>query len=107
MSILSTVQAIQLGIESIEARTDIPSRKKEQAIKLLSSLEQSDWYQNWTKDSIIKALNDYKDIRSFTRKCIVNTASAGKFSSDRTIRQYADEIWHIKELPHHDGIRLW
>jgi starch phosphorylase len=50
------------------------------------------------------ALNDYKDIRSFTRKCIINTASAGKFSSDRTIRQYADEIWHIKELPHHDGI---
>ena len=61
MSILSTVQAIQLGIESIEARTDIPSRKKEQAIKLLSSLEQSDWYQNWTKDSIIKALNDYRE----------------------------------------------
>ena len=26
----------------------------------------------------------------------MNTASAGKFSSDRTIRQYADEIWHIK-----------
>lgn len=61
MSILSTVQAIQLGIESIEARTDIPPRKKEQAIKLLSSLEQSEWYQNWTKDSIIKALNDYRE----------------------------------------------
>ena len=58
-------------------------------------------------DRKMDALNDYKDIRSFTRKCIVNTASAGKFSSDRTIRQYADEIWHIKELPHHDGIRLW
>ena len=53
------------------------------------------------------ALNDYKDIRAFSRKCIINTASAGKFSSDRTIRQYADEIWHIKELPHHDGIKLW
>ena len=33
----------------------------EQAIKLLSSLEQSDWYQNWTKESIIKALNDYRE----------------------------------------------
>ena len=54
-----------------------------------------------------EALNDYKDLRTFARKCIVNTASAGKFSSDRTIRQYADEIWHIKELPHHDGIKLW
>ncbi len=58
-------------------------------------------------DRKLDALNDYKDSRAFARKCIVNTASAGKFSSDRTIRQYADEIWHIKELPHHDGIRLW
>lgn len=58
-------------------------------------------------DRKLDALNDYKDIRAFTRKCINNTASAGKFSSDRTIRQYADEIWHIKELPHHDMIKLW
>ena len=58
-------------------------------------------------DRKLDALNDYQDSRAFARKCIVNTASAGKFSSDRTIRQYADEIWHIKELPHHDGIRLW
>ena len=28
----------------------------------------------------------------------MNVASAGKFSSDRTIRQYADEIWHIKPV---------
>ena len=55
----------------------------------------------------LDALNDYKDLRAFSRKCIINTANAGKFSSDRTIRQYADEIWHIKELPHHDGIKLW
>ena len=61
MSILSTLQAIQLGIESIEARSDIPARKKEQAIKLLSSLEKSDWYKNWSKESVIKALNDYKE----------------------------------------------
>ncbi len=58
-------------------------------------------------DRKMDALNDYKNIRAFTRKCIVNTASAGKFSSDRTIRQYANEIWHIQELPHHDGIKLW
>ena len=58
-------------------------------------------------DRKMDALNDYKDIRSFTRKCIANTASAGKFSSDRTIKQYAEEIWHIKPLPHHDGIKLW
>ena len=28
----------------------------------------------------------------------MNVASAGKFSSDRTIRQYAEEIWHINPV---------
>ena len=32
----------------------------------------------------------------WARKALVNVARAGKFSSDRTIREYADEIWHVK-----------
>ena len=36
------------------------------------------------------------DRMTFGRKCLMNVASAAKFSSDRTIRQYAEEIWHIK-----------
>ncbi len=44
----------------------------------------------------MKANHDYKDRMAFGRKCLVNVASAAKFSSDRTIRQYAEEIWHIK-----------
>ena len=40
--------------------------------------------------------HDYADRLAFGRKCLMNVASAAKFSSDRTIRQYADEIWHIK-----------
>ena len=39
---------------------------------------------------------DYADRMAFGRKCLWNVASAAKFSSDRTIRQYAEEIWHIK-----------
>jgi starch phosphorylase len=39
---------------------------------------------------------DYKDRLAFGRKCLMNIASGAKFSSDRTIRQYADEIWHIQ-----------
>ena len=38
---------------------------------------------------------DYRDRVAFAKKCLMNVASAGKFSSDRTIRQYADEIWHV------------
>ena len=38
---------------------------------------------------------DYRDGMAFARKCLYNVASAGKFSSDRTIRQYAEEIWRV------------
>ena len=44
----------------------------------------------------LRANRDYADRLAFGRKCLMNVASAGKFSSDRTIRQYADEIWHVE-----------
>ncbi len=44
----------------------------------------------------LRANRDYADRQAFGRKCLENIASAGKFSSDRTIHQYAEEIWHIK-----------
>ena len=37
----------------------------------------------------------YKDREGWVRKAILNVARAGKFSSDRTIREYASEIWHV------------
>ena len=37
----------------------------------------------------------YKDRSGWIRKAILNVARAGKFSSDRTIREYASEIWHV------------
>ena len=47
-------------------------------------------------DTKLQASRDYADRIAFGRKCLMNVASAAKFSSDRTIRQYAEEIWHIK-----------
>ena len=47
-------------------------------------------------DAKLQANRDYADRMTFGRKCLINIASAAKFSSDRTIRQYAEEIWHIK-----------
>ena len=47
-------------------------------------------------DAKLQANQDYADRKEFGRKCLMNVASAAKFSSDRTIRQYAEEIWHIK-----------
>ena len=46
----------------------------------------------------LKANRDYADRLSFGRKCLMNVASGGKFSSDRTIRQYAEEIWHLTPM---------
>ena len=43
-----------------------------------------------------RVFEDYRDKKKWARKCLVNLANAGQFSSDRTIKQYADEIWDIK-----------
>ena len=40
----------------------------------------------------------YRDKARWRRMAIMNTACAGKFSSDRTIREYAEEIWHLKSV---------
>ena len=37
----------------------------------------------------------YRDTARWNRMSIINTASSGWFSSDRTIQQYADDIWHV------------
>ena len=47
-------------------------------------------------DAKLRANRDYADRVAFGKKCLWNIASGGKFSSDRTIRQYASEIWHIE-----------
>ena len=47
-------------------------------------------------DTKLKANADYADRLNFGRKCLLNIASGAKFSSDRTIAQYASEIWHVQ-----------
>lgn len=45
-------------------------------------------------DAKLKVNKDYSDTFAFRQKCFMNTANAGKFSSDRTILDYAKEIWN-------------
>ena len=46
----------------------------------------------------LQANRDYRDRLAFGRKCLLNVAAAGPFSSDRTIREYAEQIWHISPV---------
>jgi glycogen phosphorylase len=46
-----------------------------------------------------RLLELYADPQEWTRKAILNIASSGKFSSDRTIAEYAAEIWGVKPCP--------
>ncbi|MCD8095356.1 MAG: glycogen/starch/alpha-glucan phosphorylase [Ruminococcus sp.] len=49
-------------------------------------------------DAKLRANKDYKYELLFARKCWLNMCSAGKFSSDRTIKDYAENIWGIGEI---------
>ncbi|MFH0980830.1 MAG: glycogen/starch/alpha-glucan phosphorylase [Planctomycetota bacterium] len=41
----------------------------------------------------------YRDRQRWTRRSIVNVANMGKFSSDRTVREYAEQIWRVHPVP--------
>ena len=47
------------------------------------------------EDQIDKA---YRDEKWWARTAILNTACSGKFSSDRTIQEYVDDIWHLDKV---------
>mgnify|MGYP004499818091 CR=1 FL=1 len=40
----------------------------------------------------------YKDEKGWARMAMMNTACAGKFTSDRTIQEYVDDIWHLDKV---------
>jgi len=40
----------------------------------------------------------YRDQDGWLKSSIINIAKSGKFSSDRTIQEYVDEIWHLDKL---------
>ena len=51
----------------------------------------------------LRCNGDYKNSLDFARKCWLNMCSAGKFSSDRTIKDYAENIWKIAPVKEGDA----
>ena len=76
-------------------------RSKENLERLYNELLNKDWFMTFpdfedyckTKE---KAYADYEDKKAWAKKMLVNISKAGFFSSDRTIKQYNDEIWHLE-----------
>lgn len=68
--------------------------------RLYQELLNKDWFMTFpdyadyvaTKE---RAYADYEDTGAWAKKMLVNIAKAGFFSSDRTIAQYNEEIWHL------------
>ena len=51
--------------------------------------------KHWTQEEIDRR---YRDQNSWARSCLINIARSAYFSSDRTIDQYAKDIWHIEPV---------
>jgi len=43
-------------------------------------------------------ISEYYHRHAWAKKCILNIARSGKFSSDRTIQNYVDEIWRLERI---------
>lgn len=61
MSILSIGEAIDLAMESVELRDDIPPRTKLCTINGLKSLKQRDYYKKWDKEKIISKIKEWTE----------------------------------------------
>jgi starch phosphorylase len=57
-------------------------------------------YQSYI-DVQARAGTAYRDREHWTRMSILNTARMGMFSSDRAIKEYCEEIWHVEPMPVH------
>lgn len=93
---------IQKAVEFITDPQMMEIGKKENLERLSSELKNKDWFMTFldledyirTKE---RALEDYTDRKTWARKMLVNISNAGFFSSDRTIREYNQDIWKLGE----------
>ena len=95
------IRAVMDALLSDRFSKDEPGLFRPVAEKLLNDGEQYFHLADFATYTCTKqqVLREYADRDEWSRKAVLNIARSGKFSSDRTIREYADQIWGIAPLP--------
>ena len=93
-------EAIKPLVDFIVSNEVLAVGKAERLERLYNELISKDWFMTLLdlEDYIQvkeRMLADYEDRDAWMDKVIVNIAKAGFFSSDRTIAQYEEEVWHL------------
>ena len=93
-------EAIKPLVDFIVSDEVLAVGKAERLERLYNELISTDWFMTLLdlEDYIQvkeRMLADYEDRDAWMDKVIVNIAKAGFFSSDRTIAQYEEEVWHL------------
>lgn len=88
------------AVDFIVSKKMLKTGKKKSLMRLYNELLNKDWFMTFPdfKDYVAtkeRAYRDYEDREAWAEKMLVNIAKAGFFSSDRTIRQYNEEIWEL------------
>ncbi|MDU1469296.1 MAG: glycogen/starch/alpha-glucan phosphorylase, partial [Streptococcus mitis] len=93
-------EAIKPLVDFIVSDAVLAAGNKERLERLYKELINKDWFMTLLDlEDYIKVkeqmLADYEDRDAWLDKVIVNISKAGFFSSDRTIAQYNEDIWHL------------
>lgn len=93
-------EIIKNAVDFLISEEMISIGQAENLHRLHHELISKDWFMSLldlkayiqTKD---QAYNDYEDRLAWAKKSLINIANAGYFSSDRTIAEYNNDIWHL------------
>lgn len=94
---------IRKCVDFIVSDTMLAAGDEENLRRLYDEIVGKDWFMALLDlrtyiDTKEKALADYEDKLVWGKKALINIANAGYFSSDRTIRQYNEDIWHANSV---------
>lgn len=92
--------AIKRAIDFLISDTMLAVGQKENLEHLYHELLNKDWFMTLPDFEDYKATKeriyaDYEDRMTWAKKMLINISKAGFFSSDRTIAQYNEDIWHL------------